>query len=124
MTAAAIRQKVDRGVKRRCAACSTLFYDLMHYPIQCPKCGALFDPKARPKLLPSSPKRVKAAGTRSRSKAAAVPLAEANERKWPNPETEDAEADGQTDQEDAILDREDEDEEGQEQARGGEAEET
>jgi hypothetical protein len=110
MTAAAIRQKVDRGVKRRCAACSTLFYDLLHYPIQCPKCGALFDVNARPKLLPSLPKRLKAAGPRSRSKAAAVPLTEADERKWPSPETEDVELHGQTDQEDAILDREDEDE--------------
>jgi hypothetical protein len=119
MTAAAIRQKVDRGVKRRCAACSTLFYDLLHYPIQCPKCGALFDVNARPKLLPSAPKRPKATGSRSRSRTAAVPLAEADERKWPSPKPENAELDEQADQEDAILDREDEDED-----QGNEAEET
>lgn len=119
MTAAAIRQKADRGVKRRCAPCSTLFYDLLHYPIQCPKCGVLFDVNARPKLLPSAPKRSKATGSRSRSRTAAVPLAEADERERPGPKPENAELGEQADQEDAILDREDEDED-----QGNEAEET
>jgi hypothetical protein len=111
MTSVAARGKIDRGVKRRCTACATLFYDLLHYPIQCPKCGATFDVNARPSLLPTSTKRLKPASARARSKAAAVPLVEADNRKPPGDKTEDAEVDAELDQEDAILDREDEDEE-------------
>ena len=34
----------DRGMKRRCSACGTPFYDLRRTPIVCPKCGATHVP--------------------------------------------------------------------------------
>ena len=97
MTSAVARGKIDRGVKRRCAACATLFYDLLHYPIQCPKCGTPYV-SARPGSSPSSAKRFKAASPRARSRAAAVPLVEADNRKQPGDKTEDAEVDAELDQ--------------------------
>ena len=30
----------DKGTKRKCASCNTLFYDLNKNPIICPSCGA------------------------------------------------------------------------------------
>lgn len=30
----------DRGAKRKCTSCSTLFFDLNRFPIICPSCGA------------------------------------------------------------------------------------
>ena len=30
----------ERGAKRKCTSCSTLFFDLNKFPIICPNCGA------------------------------------------------------------------------------------
>ena len=38
--------KIERGIKRICQECGTLYYDLEKNPIVCPKCGAEFDPEA------------------------------------------------------------------------------
>ena len=38
--------KIERGVKRICQNCGTLYYDLDNDPIICPKCGVEFDPEA------------------------------------------------------------------------------
>ena len=48
--------QIDRGVKRRCGSCEAPFYDMLRYPISCPKCGAVFDPKAGKKKLASVPR--------------------------------------------------------------------
>jgi len=114
MTAVTVRQKIDRGAKRRCAACATLFYDLLHYPIQCPKCGAAFKASTRTGLPSSAAKRFKAAALRTSPKAAAAPAAPAAVEKLDKPKrrkakSEDAEAEDRSDQDDLILDREDED---------------
>jgi uncharacterized protein (TIGR02300 family) len=51
--------KPELGTKRLCASCGAKFYDLLHSPITCPKCGAVFAATAAP--------------TRVRSKAAPEP---------------------------------------------------
>ncbi len=33
-------EKIDKGAKRKCTKCSTLFFDFGKYPIVCPNCGA------------------------------------------------------------------------------------
>ena len=33
-------EKFDRGAKRKCTKCSTLFFDFGKHPIVCPACGA------------------------------------------------------------------------------------
>ena len=33
-------EKFDKGAKRKCSKCSTLFFDFEKYPIVCPNCGA------------------------------------------------------------------------------------
>lgn len=115
MTAVTVRQKIDRGVKRRCAACATLFYDLLHYPIQCPKCGAAFKASTRTGLPSSAAKRFKAAALRTSPKAAPAAAAAAaavvklDKPKRRKAKSEDAEAEDRSDQDDLILDREDED---------------
>jgi hypothetical protein len=35
--------KPEWGVKRQCAGCGVRFYDLMHDPIACPECGAVYE---------------------------------------------------------------------------------
>ena len=111
MTAVTVRQKIDRGVKRRCAACATLFYDLLHYPIQCPKCGAAFKASTRTGLPSSAAKRFKAAALRTSPKAApaAAAVVKLDKPKRRKAKSEDAEVEDRSDQDDLILDREDED---------------
>lgn len=38
--------KPEWGTKRICQSCGARFYDLRHSPIECPKCGTVFDPEA------------------------------------------------------------------------------
>ena len=33
-------EKFDKGAKRKCTKCSTLFFDFGKHPIVCPNCGA------------------------------------------------------------------------------------
>ena len=33
-------EKFNKGAKRKCAKCNTLFFDFEKYPIVCPNCGA------------------------------------------------------------------------------------
>ena len=33
-------EKFDKGAKRKCTKCNTLFFDFEKYPIVCPNCGA------------------------------------------------------------------------------------
>ena len=53
--------KSEWGVKRRCAKCEVPFYDMLRYPIRCPKCGAAFSPDAATsrRSLKRSSKKVK-----------------------------------------------------------------
>lgn len=53
--------KIERGVKRRCGSCEAPFYDMLRYPITCPKCGAVYDGAAGKKKLASVPRTPKGA---------------------------------------------------------------
>ena len=33
-------EKFDRGAKRKCTKCGTLFFDFGKFPLTCPSCGA------------------------------------------------------------------------------------
>ena len=46
--------KSEWGIKRSCRSCGESFYDLKKKNIECPKCGAAFNPNppARPKRSP------------------------------------------------------------------------
>ncbi len=46
--------KSEWGTKRICMSCGDPFYDLKKKKVECPKCGASFNPKppAKPKRLP------------------------------------------------------------------------
>ena len=33
-------EKINKGAKRKCTKCNTLFFDFEKYPIVCPNCGA------------------------------------------------------------------------------------
>ena len=33
-------ENIDKGAKRKCTSCSTLFFDFGKFPIVCPNCGA------------------------------------------------------------------------------------
>jgi uncharacterized protein (TIGR02300 family) len=86
--------KPNWGLKRTCASCGAKFYDLGKDHIECPKCGAEFDPDAVLKT-----KRAKTA-------AVARPVAAAAE---PEPEAEDVEVEagddeaGDDEKEDEVI---------------------
>ena len=50
--------KPEWGAKRTCQSCSAHFYDLKKDPIQCPKCGATYDPEAILKSRRRAPEKV------------------------------------------------------------------
>jgi uncharacterized protein (TIGR02300 family) len=93
--------KPELGTKRLCASCSARFYDLLHSPITCPKCGSVFaatpvHSQTRLKAPPEPVRKFAPAGAET-SGAQFVPLEDA-----------DAEADG--DQTGVIPEEEDDDE--------------
>ena len=54
--------KSEWGTKRTCQSCGAPFYDFKKKNIECPKCGAAFDPEppAKPKRsMPGKPAEVK-----------------------------------------------------------------
>jgi uncharacterized protein (TIGR02300 family) len=60
--------KPELGTKRLCASCGAKFYDLLHSPITCPKCGTVLAAAA----VSSSRVRVKAAREPEREFESAV----------------------------------------------------
>ena len=97
--------EIELGVKRRCVACSTKFYDFFKSPIICPNCGQEFDPE---QLL-------KSRKGRASSKSNVVEIAK-NERDEPQfqnetelddddlePDIEDVEDDGLPSDEDSFI---------------------
>jgi uncharacterized protein (TIGR02300 family) len=107
MTVAVRAIKVDRGIKRRCGACDSPFYDLLRHPIQCPKCGAAFNADARSSAA-SSAKRFKASVSRTRARSAPDPEAKLEQAKRLKAKREEREA-NEDGGDDLILDAEDDD---------------
>ncbi|HEY4164431.1 MAG TPA: TIGR02300 family protein [Dongiaceae bacterium] len=50
--------KPEWGTKRTCQSCGAHFYDLRKDPIQCPKCGAVYDPEAILKSRRRAPEKI------------------------------------------------------------------
>jgi hypothetical protein len=88
--------QIDRGVKRRCGSCEAPFYDMLRYPVTCPKCGAVFDPTAGKKKLASVPRppktRTPKAAFGAAAKAAAKPAPKPVEAEEPAAEVAEEEA--------------------------------
>lgn len=88
--------QIDRGVKRRCGSCEAPFYDMLRYPVTCPKCGAVFDPMAGKKKLASVPRppktRTPKAAFGAAAKAAAKPAPKPVEAEEPAAEVVEEEA--------------------------------
>jgi hypothetical protein len=88
--------QIDRGVKRRCGSCEAPFYDMLRYPVTCPKCGAVFDPTAGKKKLASVPRppktRTPKAAFGAAAKAAAKPVPKPVEADEPPAEVAEEEA--------------------------------
>ena len=59
--------KIEWGAKRVCGECAAPFYDLLRYPIRCPKCDTEFRPAA--KLVRSRATKIKG----DRAKAVPAP---------------------------------------------------
>jgi uncharacterized protein (TIGR02300 family) len=92
--------KPELGTKRLCASCGARFYDLLHSPITCPKCGKVF--AATPALAQT---RLKAAPELERTFEPAV---EAPGAQFVSPV--DADAETESEQTSAVLEEEDDDE--------------
>jgi uncharacterized protein (TIGR02300 family) len=81
--------KPELGTKRLCASCGARFYDLLHSPITCPKCGTVF---ATPDVN-SSRARVKA--TREPEREFERTATETSGAQFASPKDADGEADGE-----------------------------
>ena len=79
--------KPELGTKRLCAHCGAKFYDLNHSPINCPKCGTVFEAVAV-----TSRGRPEAARAPVREVEAVVP--ETQEAEFVSLEEADAEVEG------------------------------
>jgi uncharacterized protein (TIGR02300 family) len=80
--------KPELGTKRLCASCGARFYDLLHTPITCPKCGAVLATA----VVNSS--RVRAKATREPEREFERPAPETPGAQFASPKDADREADG------------------------------
>jgi uncharacterized protein (TIGR02300 family) len=81
--------KPELGTKRLCASCGARFYDLLHSPITCPKCGTVLASAD----VNSSGVRVKA--TREPEREFERPVTETPGAQFASPKDADGEADGE-----------------------------
>ncbi len=90
----------ERGIKRICLHCEARFYDLMRFPILCPKCGTEYVEVVRP---PPAPRRPRGSGPFGRDRAA--PLEEAEDGgSAPHETAAESEEDGEADEDDEKPD--------------------
>lgn len=80
------QERPERGKKHLCSNCGTRFYDFMHVPAICPKCGKEAVAAVRP---PSVPRRNPARKSFAKSHPVQSPPAEKPE----NPAADDSPAD-------------------------------
>jgi uncharacterized protein (TIGR02300 family) len=81
--------KPELGTKRLCASCGARFYDLLHSPITCPKCGTVLATAA----VNNSRVRVKA--TREPEREFERPATETSGAQFASPKDASGEADGE-----------------------------
>jgi uncharacterized protein (TIGR02300 family) len=97
--------KPELGTKRLCASCGARFYDLLHSPITCPKCGTVL---ARADVSSS---RVRAKAAPEAEREFDRPVTETPGAQFASPKN----ADGEADEEQGagvLPDGDDDDEEG------------
>lgn len=61
--------KSELGSKRACQGCGAPFYDLNKKPIECPKCGAVYNPAPPPRPKRPAPAAVPAPVAEAKTKA-------------------------------------------------------
>jgi uncharacterized protein (TIGR02300 family) len=93
--------KPELGTKRLCAGCGARFYDLLHSPITCPKCGTVL---AIPDVISS---RVRVKATRDPEREFERPVTETPGAQFASPKDADGEADGEAGA--GVLPEEDDD---------------
>lgn len=96
--------KPELGTKRQCASCGARFYDLLHSPITCPKCGT---------VLPSADVnsfRVRVKAAREPEREFDQPVTETSGAQFASPKDADGEAEGE-DRADVLREGDDDDEE-------------
>jgi uncharacterized protein (TIGR02300 family) len=81
--------KPELGTKRLCTSCGARFYDLLHSPITCPKCGTVL---ANPDV--HSP-RVRIKATREPEREFEQPVTETPGAQFASPKDADGEAEGE-----------------------------
>jgi uncharacterized protein (TIGR02300 family) len=96
--------KPELGTKRLCAGCGARFYDLLHSPITCPKCGTVL---ATPDVNSS---RVRVKAMREPEREFERPVAETSGAQFASPKDADGEADGE-DGADLLPEADDDDDE-------------
>src|ERR1700722_1015928 len=95
--------KPELGTKRLCASCGAKFYDLLHSPITCPKCGTVL---ARADVSSS---RVRAKAARQPEPEFDRPVTEIPGAQFASPKNADGEADDEEEAA-ALPDGDDDDE--------------
>jgi uncharacterized protein (TIGR02300 family) len=81
--------KPELGTKRLCASCGARFYDLLHSPITCPKCGTVLA------TADVSSSRVRVKATRESEREFERPVTETFGAPFASPKDADGEADGE-----------------------------
>jgi uncharacterized protein (TIGR02300 family) len=83
------QEKPELGTKRLCASCGARFYDLLHSPITCPKCGTVLA------TADVSSSRVRVKATRESEREFERPATETSGAPFASPKDADGEADGE-----------------------------
>jgi uncharacterized protein (TIGR02300 family) len=96
--------KPELGTKRLCASCGARFYDLLHSPITCPKCGTVL---ATPDVSSS---RVRKA-TREPEREFERPVTETSGAQFAAPKDASGEADGEEEEAGVLPEADDDDDE-------------
>jgi uncharacterized protein (TIGR02300 family) len=92
--------KPELGTKRLCASCGARFYDLLHSPITCPKCGTVLA------IADVSSSRVRVKAAREPQRAFEPAVAETSGAQFVSPKDADGEADVEQGEDDDELDDE------------------
>jgi uncharacterized protein (TIGR02300 family) len=96
--------KPELGTKRLCASCGARFYDLLHSPITCPKCGTVFA------TADANNSRVRFKATREPEHEFERPVTESLGAQFVSPKDADGEADADSEEAAGVLpDGEDDD---------------
>jgi uncharacterized protein (TIGR02300 family) len=89
--------KPELGTKRLCASCGARFYDLLHSPITCPKCGTVLA------TADANNSRVRFKATREPEREFERPVTETSGAQFVSPKDADEEADADSEDAAGVL---------------------